>query len=123
MSKRNQTNATMNIGSSATRWCTSRGSGQACGVHLPVRGLPDHGDRQLQPCQSCGPVNFKEDVQAMCEWFGKSIGILFPVTDDQIVDEQFLFYMNDMLPSENIPSLFPTEDIDEIRNSIHPEVK
>ena len=67
---------------------------------------------------------FKEDLAIMYQRSGvKSIGTLFLFTDQQIVDEKMLVFFNDMLASGDIPGLFPNEDIDDICNSVRPEVK
>ena len=67
---------------------------------------------------------FKEDLAFMYKRAGcKSIGQLFLFTDQQIVDEKMLVFLNDMLSSGDIPGLFPAEDIDDIINTVRPEVK
>eukprot|EP01046_Picozoa_sp_COSAG06_P029046 COSAG06_NODE_2665_length_6474_cov_19.662745_2_plen_1866_part_01 len=67
---------------------------------------------------------FKEDLAIMYKRAGcKSIGILFLFTDQQIVDEKMLVFLNDMLSSGDIPGLFPTEDVDDIVNTVRSEVK
>jgi len=67
---------------------------------------------------------FKEDLAFMYKRAGcKSIGQLFLFTDQQIVDEKMLVFLNDMLSSGDIPGLFPTEDVDDIINTVRPEVK
>ena len=67
---------------------------------------------------------FKEDLAIMYTRAGcKSIGILFLFTDQQIVDEKMLVFFNDMLSSGDIPGLFPAEDVDDIVNTVRPEVK
>jgi dynein heavy chain len=79
---------------------------------------------QITVTASYGVNAFKEDLIAMYKRAGlKSIGILWILTDQQIVDDTFLVFMNDMLASGNIPNLFPNEDIDDIVNGVRPEVK
>lgn len=53
----------------------------------------------------------------------KGEGLLFLLTDSQIVDEKMLVYVNDLLASGEIPDLFPQEDKDEIINAMRPETK
>jgi len=49
--------------------------------------------------------------------------IVFLMTDSQIVNEQFLVYINGIITSGWIPDLFPKEDIDNILGSIANEAK
>lgn len=44
----------------------------------------------------------------------KQLGMLFLLTEGQIVNEKFLVYINDLLSSGEITDLFPEEDIDNI---------
>jgi len=68
--------------------------------------------------------DFKADLQTMYRKAGlKNEGISFIFTDQQIADERFLVFMNDLLSSGNIPGLFPGEDMDEIINGVRPLVK
>lgn len=51
--------------------------------------------------------NFKEDLQKMYKRAGmKGEGLMFLITDSQIVDERMLVYINDLLASGEIPDLF-----------------
>eukprot|EP00698_Gefionella_okellyi_P005145 TRINITY_DN1471_c0_g1_i4.p1 TRINITY_DN1471_c0_g1~~TRINITY_DN1471_c0_g1_i4.p1 ORF type:complete len:2448 (+),score=753.76 TRINITY_DN1471_c0_g1_i4:538-7881(+) len=68
--------------------------------------------------------DLKEDLKQMYTKAGlKDEGIVFVFTDSQITDERFLVYINDLLASGDIPDLFPTEEKDNIINTIRPEVK
>ena len=68
--------------------------------------------------------DLKADLQIMYRKAGlKSEGISFIFTDQQIADERFLVFMNDLLSSGNIPGLFPAEDMDDIINGVRPAVK
>ena len=79
---------------------------------------------QITVTASYGLNAFKEDLVMMYKRAGvKAIGTLWILTDQQIVDERFLVFMNDMLSSGDIPNLFPNEDIDDICNAVRPEVK
>ena len=54
--------------------------------------------------------DLKADLQIMYKKSGlKGEGISFIFTDQQIADERFLVFMNDLLSSGNIPGLFPAE--------------
>jgi dynein heavy chain len=79
---------------------------------------------QVKISSAYNTTAFLEDLQIMYKRAGvKGIGILFLFTDQQIVDETFLVYLNDMLSSGDIPGLFPNEDVDDICNSVRNEVK
>ena len=79
---------------------------------------------QITVTSSYTLASFKEDLIFLYKRSGtKDIGILFLLTDQQIVDEQFLVCLNDMLSSGDIPNLFAVEDIDDICNTIRPKVK
>jgi len=68
--------------------------------------------------------DLKADLQIMYKKAGlKGEGISFIFTDQQIADERFLVFMNDLLSSGNIPGLFPAEDMDDIINNMRPIVK
>jgi dynein heavy chain len=68
--------------------------------------------------------DLKADLQIMYKKAGvKGEGISFIFTDQQIADERFLVFMNDLLSSGNIPGLFPAEDMDDIINNVRPIVK
>ena len=71
-----------------------------------------------------GVNDLKADLQIMYRKAGlKGEGISFIFTDQQIADERFLVFMNDLLSSGNIPGLFPAEDMDDIINNMRPAVK
>lgn len=57
----------------------------------------------------------KEDLQEMYKKSGlKQLGVMFLLTEGQIVDEKFLVYINDLLSSGEINDLFPEEEVDSI---------
>lgn len=67
---------------------------------------------------------FKEDLQKMYRRAGlKGEGLLFLLTDSQIVDERMLVSVNDLLASGEITDLFAPEDRDEIANAMRGETK
>ncbi|XP_073997627.1 dynein beta chain, ciliary-like isoform X3 [Rhodnius prolixus] len=53
----------------------------------------------------------------------KNIGSMFLMTDSQVPDERFLVLINDMLSSGEIPELFGDEEVENLIQSIAPEVK
>jgi len=68
--------------------------------------------------------DLKEELRAMYIACGvKGTQIVFLMTDSQIVNEQFLVYINGILTSGWIPDLFPKEDIDNILGSIANDAK
>jgi len=79
---------------------------------------------QLVISANYGMSELKHDLQRMFRKCGvKSEGTVFLFTDQQIADERFLVYINDLLSSGQIPGLFPPEDVDDIINSMRPFVK
>eukprot|EP00306_Pavlova_sp_CCMP459_P002806 CAMPEP_0185179034 /NCGR_PEP_ID=MMETSP1139-20130426/31803_1 /TAXON_ID=298111 /ORGANISM="Pavlova sp., Strain CCMP459" /LENGTH=3023 /DNA_ID=CAMNT_0027744869 /DNA_START=1 /DNA_END=9072 /DNA_ORIENTATION=+ len=71
-----------------------------------------------------GVNELKADLQVMYRKAGlKGEPIAFLFTDQQIADERFLVYLNDLLSSGEIPGLFPPEDQDDIINAVRPFVK
>lgn len=52
----------------------------------------------------------------------KNIGSMFLMTDSQVPDERFLVLINDMLSSGEIPELFGDEEVENLIQSIAPEV-
>merc|ERR1711871_1315183 len=68
--------------------------------------------------------DFKDDLKWMYNRAGvRENGVLFLITDNQIVDEKFLIYMNDLLATGNIPDLFTNEEADGIVGAMEPRVK
>ncbi|KAJ1634337.1 dynein heavy chain and region D6 of dynein motor-domain-containing protein [Pavlovales sp. CCMP2436] len=71
-----------------------------------------------------GVNELKADLQTMYRKTGlKGEQMSFLFTDQQIADERFLVFLNDMLSSGDIPGLFPPEDQDDIVNVVRPNVK
>jgi dynein heavy chain len=71
-----------------------------------------------------GVNELKADLQTMYRKSGlKGEQMAFLFTDQQIADERFLVYLNDMLSSGDIPGLFAPEDQDDIVNVVRPLVK
>jgi dynein heavy chain len=68
--------------------------------------------------------DFRADVQAMYSKAGlKMEGVLFLLTDTQIINEKFMIYLNDMLSSGNIPDLYNRDERDGIINSLTNKAK
>ena len=53
----------------------------------------------------------------------KQDGVLFVFNDNQITDERFLIYLNDLLSSANIPDLYTQDEKDNIANMVLTKVK
>ncbi|CAL6039825.1 Outer-arm_dynein beta [Hexamita inflata] len=67
---------------------------------------------------------FKEDLQKLYENAGlKGIPTMFLFTDTQIVNEEFLVFLNDILSSGNVAGLFPPEREEEITNGMRNKCK
>ncbi|KAJ1633364.1 dynein heavy chain [Pavlovales sp. CCMP2436] len=79
---------------------------------------------QLVISATYGVSELKRDLQAMYRRCGvRGESTLFLLTDQQIADERFLVYINDLLSSGEIPGLFPPEDVDEIVAQMRPLMK
>jgi dynein heavy chain len=73
---------------------------------------------------SYGLADLKVDQQKMYMKAGvKDEGIMFLFTEGQIKKEQFLVSINDLLSSGEIADIFPSEDMDNIVNSVRSAVK
>merc|ERR1711871_175450 len=78
-----------------------------------------HEVRQLAVSSRYGVEDFKEDLRQMYIGAGvKGLGIMFLLTDSQIVDDKFLIYVNDVLSSGFIPDLFAKDELDSALNGI-----
>lgn len=79
---------------------------------------------QIAVSSSYGVADFKENLLALYTKAGvKGTPITFLMTDNQIVNEKFLVYINDLLSTGYIADLCATEDKDTFCNSVRGEVK
>ena len=79
---------------------------------------------QITVSQSYGIADLKTDIQGMYMKAGvKNLPVTWLLTDTQIVDDQWLVYVNDLLSSGNIADLFSPEDKDGILNAVRNEAK
>ena len=79
---------------------------------------------QIAVSSSYGVADFKENLLALYTKAGvKGIPITFLMTDNQIVNEKFLVYINDLLSTGYIADLCTTEDKDTFCNSVRGELK
>jgi dynein heavy chain len=75
--------------------------------------------RQLAVSSRYGVEDFKEDLRQMYIGAGvKGLGIMFLLTDSQIIDDRFLIYVNDVLSSGFIPDLFAKDELDSALNGV-----
>eukprot|EP00930_Biecheleria_cincta_P103951 TRINITY_DN9605_c0_g4_i1.p1 TRINITY_DN9605_c0_g4~~TRINITY_DN9605_c0_g4_i1.p1 ORF type:complete len:4232 (-),score=759.91 TRINITY_DN9605_c0_g4_i1:457-13152(-) len=73
---------------------------------------------------SYGLNELKTDLQYMYKRAGeKDEGVVFLFTDNQISNERFLIFFNDLLSSGEITDLYPNEDKDAIRNAVRTACK
>lgn len=67
--------------------------------------------------------NFQTDIAALYIKTGlKNAGVMFLITDSQVPDEKFLVLINDMLASGEISELFADDEVENIIQTIAPEV-
>jgi len=79
---------------------------------------------QISVTQSYGVPDLRIDLQNLYLKAGvKNMPITFLLTDQQIVDDAWLVYINDLLSSGDIPDLFSAEDKDSILSSVRNEAK
>ncbi|CAL1157217.1 unnamed protein product [Cladocopium goreaui] len=73
---------------------------------------------------SYGLSDLKTDLQYMYKRAGeKDEGVMFLFTDNQIANEKFFVFFNDLLASGEITDLYPSEDKDSIRNAVRSAAK
>ena len=79
---------------------------------------------QISVTQSYGMPDLRVDLQNLYLKCGvKNMPVTFLLTDTQIVEDNWLVYINDLLSSGNIPDLFNAEDKDSILSSVRNEAK
>lgn len=74
--------------------------------------------------QNYSLLDFRSDLQAMYTKAGvKQEGVLFMLADNQISNEKFFVYLNDLLSSGNIPDLYSKDEREAITNSLTNKAK
>jgi dynein heavy chain len=80
--------------------------------------------RQLPVTSKFTVLDLKEHLMDMYKAAGvKGTGLVFLLTDSQIVDDKFLVYVNDMLSSGWIADLFPRDELDSVFGLLRNEAK
>lgn len=79
---------------------------------------------QIAVSSTYGVADFKEALLALYTKAGaKGQPVVFLMTDNQIVKEHFLVYINDLLSTGIVADLFTPEDKDTFCNAVRNEVK
>ena len=83
-----------------------------------------YGVAQITISSTYGVNDLKTDLQAMYRKAGiRGEGVMFLFTDNQITNEKFLVFLNDLLASGNIPDLYTKDEQDGIINEVVGKVK
>lgn len=79
---------------------------------------------QIAVSSTYGVADFKENLLQLYTKAGlKSQPVTFLLTDNQIVNERFLVFLNDLLATGMVADLFAPEDVENFSNSVRNDVK
>lgn len=79
---------------------------------------------QIAVSSTYGVADFKENLLQLYTKAGmKSQPVTFLMTDNQIVNEKFLVFLNDLLSTGLVADLCTPEDVENFTNSVRNEVK
>ncbi|KAJ8736206.1 hypothetical protein PYW08_006862 [Mythimna loreyi] len=79
---------------------------------------------QITLSRSYNVNNFMDDIKVLYRVAGlQGRGISFIFTDNDVKDEQFLEFLNNIMSSGEIANLFPKDEMDEILNELTPIMK
>lgn len=79
---------------------------------------------QIAVSSTYGVGDFKENLLQLYTKAGmKGQPVTFLLTDNQIVNERFLVFLNDLLATGMVADVFAAEDIENFSNSVRNEVK
>ena len=79
---------------------------------------------QITLSKSYNTANLLEDLKLMYRWAGKDgKGVTFLFTDNEIKDEGFLEYLNNVIATGELSGLFAKDEMDELLNDLIPIMK